>query len=188
MYYKFNKDTLRFEKINLTFRFIQNLFIVIGIVIFLGLKLVPPSTPSLEPSLEEKIIILEEYNRFSEEKLIQEIKNLNFKYPHIVLAQSLVETGNFTSNIFKENNNLFGMKQAAVRLNTAKGTSRNHAYYDNWYQSLQDYALYYATYLHRISSEEMMYNYLNQNYAENPNYTEDLKNMVEQNNLKEKFE
>jgi uncharacterized FlgJ-related protein len=187
MYYKFNKDTLRFEKINLTSKLIQPLFIVIGIVVFLGLKLVPSPTTTLETCSKEKLIILEEYNRFSEEKLIQEIKNLNFKYPHIVLAKSRVETGNFTSSIFKENNNLFGMKQASVRLNTAEGTSRDHAYYNNWYQSLQDYALYYATYLHRISSEEMMYNYLNQHYAENPNYIIDLKNMVEQNNLKEKF-
>ena len=73
-------------------------------------------------SYEDKVIIINEIHEFSEEKLIQEIKNLNLKYPHIVLAQIKLETSNFSSKIFRENWNLFGMKQAAVRANTAKGT------------------------------------------------------------------
>ena len=49
-------------------------------------------------------VIKENKKSFSKDALIDKIKTLNIKYPHIVLAQSIIETGHWTSNIFKENN------------------------------------------------------------------------------------
>jgi len=45
----------------------------------------------------------------------------------LITAQAGFETGNFTSVIFKENNNLFGMKLPKVRKTTAIGENRGHA-------------------------------------------------------------
>ncbi len=79
---------------------------------------------------------------FSEQSLIALMKELKIKYPEIALSQAKLETGNFTSDIFKENHNLFGMKMAEKRPTSAIGINRGHAAYSNWKQSVIDYALF----------------------------------------------
>jgi hypothetical protein len=127
-------------------------------------------------------------NNFSEEKLINLLKTLNVKYPYIVLAQAKIESGHYTSKIFKENHNLFGMKEARVRINTANGTQYNHAYYSNWRESVYDYAFYQCRYLGRVNTEQEYFTYLGQSYAEAPNYVQSLKVMIEREKLREIFE
>ena len=133
------------------------------------------------------MIEIEEENKFSEENLIEEISKLNFKYPYIVLAQAILETGNYGSKIFKENNNLFGMKEARVRLNLAKGTQYGHAYYDDWKESLTDYALWYSTFAYKCKNENQLYTLLNQQYAEANYYPQALKRIIKKQQLKSKF-
>jgi len=138
----------------------------------------------------EKELLLVNLNqeKFSEEKLVELMKQLHIKFPHIVLAQAKTESGHFGSKIFLENHNLFGMKQAQVRVNTAKGTQYGHAYYDNWEQSVYDYAFYQCRYLGAIRSEAEYFAYLQGSYAEDPQYVFKLKRMIEQEQLKSKFE
>jgi uncharacterized FlgJ-related protein len=59
-----------------------------------------------------------------------------------VLAQAMHETGNFTSDIFKENKNLFGMKLAKVRPTLAIGENRNHAVFPNYFAAMRDYFMW----------------------------------------------
>lgn len=59
-----------------------------------------------------------------------------------VAAQATLESGNFTSDIFKENKNFFGMKTAKCRLTTADGTNRNHATYRFTDDCMIDYYLW----------------------------------------------
>jgi len=139
---------------------------------------------------EKEIILLNVTDtslNFSEHKLIELMKELNIQYPHIVLAQAKIESGNYTSNIFRENNNLFGMKEARVRVHTAKGTQYSHAYYDTWRESVYDYAFYQCRYLSKIKSESEYLNYLGQSYAESPNYVSSLKSMIKREKLKDIF-
>ena len=183
MYYRFNKDSMLYEKTNITSRALLGFGAVIGILTVFGLNI--NSNKRIETlSPEEKLIILREANSFSEQKLIESIKELNFKFPHIVLAQAKLESSNFSSPIFLENNNLFGMKEAKVRANLAIGTKRSHAFYKNWKDSLLDYALYYSTYLSKIRTESEYFDYLNQSYAQDPNYVVKLKNIIRKQNLK----
>lgn len=126
-------------------------------------------------------------NEFSEDKLIELLKDLNVKYPHIVLAQAKLETGHFKSKIFNENNNLFGMKEARVRIHTAKGTKNNHAYYDNWVESVYDYAFYQSTYHSDKKNEKQYYKGLDKSYAESKNYSDALKRIIEREKLDEVF-
>ena len=58
---------------------------------------------------EAKIILSKanDSTSFTTNRFIKELKRLNISYPHIVYAQSLLETGHFKSNIFLEGNNLF---------------------------------------------------------------------------------
>ena len=139
---------------------------------------------------EKEIIFLnvsDTTGEFSTDKMVYLMKELNIKYPHIVFAQSLIETGHFDSKIFKENNNLFGMKQARTRVTTAQGTQYNHAYYDNWRESVYDYAFYQCRYLSGLKNEEEYLAYLGRSYAEDPNYVSKIRGLVKRENLKELF-
>ena len=137
---------------------------------------------------EDRLVLLHgEVDEFTEEKLVDLLRELNVKFPYIVLAQAKVESGNFSSRIFRENHNLFGMKRARVRVNTALGTQHGHAYYDSWRSSVFDYAFYQCRYLSSISSESEYFQYLSQSYAEDESYVLKLKDMIERENLKSKF-
>lgn len=138
-------------------------------------------------AFEKELIVLnlqKEKNKFTEEKLITMLKELNVKFPHIALAQAKLETGNFKSAVFKQNNNLFGMKQARVRVNTAKGTSLNHAYYDNWQESVYDYAFYQCRYMTNARTEAEYFAALDASYAEASQYSGTLKGIIQKQNLK----
>ena len=135
----------------------------------------------------EKILIAETQNTFSRDKFVDKIKNLNLKHPHIVYAQAMLESGDFSSKIFQENNNMFGMKQARIRINLAQGTQHHHAFFENWEDCLLDFAFHRATYFHKLKSEQDYYNYLGKYYAEDPSYIGKLKSMVDKYKLKDKF-
>jgi hypothetical protein len=79
---------------------------------------------------------------FSVENLKSEIVKQGIKYPNIVLAQATWESGHFKSDIFKENNNLFGMKKPSVRKTLATGENRGHATFKNWVDSVIDYKMF----------------------------------------------
>lgn len=135
----------------------------------------------------EKVLLVECENEFSEERLIEKIKEFDHRFPWIVLAQSRRETGYYKSPICKENFNLFGMKEAKLRLNKAQGTSRNHAYYLDWEESVEDYMLWASAYTTQCKTEEQYFQVL-ENYAESETYVQDLKNDIKRNNLKQLFE
>ncbi len=77
------------------------------------------------------------------------------KHKAIVMRQVYLETGNLTSVICRENNNLFGMKLPRVRKTTATGASRGHAQYNDYVMSILDYAIW----------QENMYNGQKDYYA-----------------------
>lgn len=186
MIYTYDRKSREFRKVDFSKHSHK---IVFGLSFLLTLGAVSQITNNKNEEFSEQEIqvILSKYNEFSEEKLIEKLKELNFKFPHIVLAQSKLETAHFKSKMFTENNNLFGMKQASQRINTAGGTQHGHAYYDTWLESVYDYAFYSSTYLSKIKNERDYFNYLSQSYAEDTTYVTKLKNIIEKENLKSKF-
>lgn len=129
-------------------------------------------------SEESKQIFINENNKFSEKELKKLILELNLKFPHIVLAQAKLETGSFKSQIFIENNNLFGMKVARSRPTTNKGEQYEHAVFSNWRESVIDYGFWQARFLSNIKNENDYLEYLKQSYAEDPNYIIILKQII----------
>lgn len=185
MFYKFDKNELKYVKVKWA-RFILNFAVaLIGIALIFGWTYKRENKQAYTE--EEVMIFTAKQNIFTDEKLIEEIKHLNFKFPHIVYAQSILETGRFKKPIFIENNNLFGMKEAVIRVNTSLGTENGHAAYKNWRESLIDYALYYATYLSKIDNEDDYITYLSQRYAEDRDYAKKLREIINTENLKLKF-
>ena len=185
MFYRYNKKELFFKK-DLTLMPI----IVAALVLSSAGWYIAGLNKSFDSLSEyEKNVILIHMDRkpFEEQQLIDLMKELNMKFPHIVLAQAKVESGYFKSRIFKENHNLFGMKQAQQRINTAKGTQHSHAFYDSWESSVYDYAFYQCRYLSSIRTEDEYYRYLAGSYAEDPHYISKLKEIVKREKLVEKF-
>lgn len=187
MLFRFNKDTLEYYKISIFKIIMLKIVIFFGLMISLSLGLAQRNNNVNDYTEKEIMIITNNYNAFTSEKFINEIKRRNFKFPHIVYAQSILESTKFTSDIFKYNNNLFGMRQARVRINTAVRTQRNHAYYLNWRESLEDYGYYCATYLSNLKTEDEYFNYLAQNYAEEPEYVNRVKSIIKTNELEKLF-
>ena len=123
---------------------------------------------------------------FTKKALIDEIKCHGFKYPDIVLAQAVLESGHFKSDVFKENNNLFGMRQPKKRYTLCKGSNLNHALYDNWKVSVEDRMIYEALYLNDMSRTQYK-RFLDKTYAKGKNYSICLENLIKKNDLKECF-
>lgn len=118
------------------------------------------------------------YTYFTPSNLLQTMESIGIKYPDIVMAQAKLETGNFTSKIFIENHNLFGMKLARQRETTAIGEQYNHARYISWVQSLMDYKLWQDKYASKFKTRRAYLAYLSENYAQDKKYIHKLKQML----------
>ena len=141
-------------------------------------------TPAQKKAIAKKIDPKPKYipkldSTFSQEALVEYVYSLNVRFPHIILAQAHLESGKFTSRIFVNNNNLFGMRQARLRPTTNKGSRNGFAKYDHWRDSVMDYILYYAVYMHRFKTEEAYYAYLDGSYADNPHYSKLIRKIAE---------
>jgi hypothetical protein len=180
MIYKFDKNSLSYKDVTLKY-----FYIAIGIMVILSTIIVLTTRRTINNvryiSEETKAIIIKESdreNQFTPDNLKRYILELNIRFPHIVYAQAVLESGYFKSKIFKINNNIFGMKEAKSRPTTNKGEQFNHAYYDNWHKSVDDYALFSAAYLNNIKTEDDYFEYLRQNYAEDTTYVAKIKEII----------
>jgi flagellum-specific peptidoglycan hydrolase FlgJ len=165
---------------------ISNIINVILSIILIAL-IVDVSYKKPEIIYLDKIIVIYEDNLFDKDKFAKTIKNTKIKFPHIVYAQSILETGNWNSTIFIENNNLFGMRNSFSRATTANGSSMGYACYNTWKDSLYDYALYQSSYTRHIKTEDDYFNHLKSSYASDPLYVNKLKYLIKTNKLKELF-
>lgn len=188
MLYRYCKESLSYSKVPFK-KYVGILLVILSLNAISNLYFYSEGLNKKMEELSnvEKILLIEEKDSFTEDKLIEMMADLNVKFPWIPLAQSMVETGHFNSDIFLENHNLFGMKQARRRVTTAEGTNRGHAYYSTWRESVYDYAFYQSRYLGKIETEEQYYQYIDASYAEDTSYVNKLKQVIHKYKLKEKF-
>ena len=185
--YLYNKQDLSQKKLN---KYLIALYVVLisGLFSFSGYTVGRVMKLTNLSHIEKELLVVDlQRDDFTEEKLADLLKKLKIKYPEIVLAQARLETGGYKSRIFRENHNLFGMKEAVRRINTAQGTQYNHAYYEHWRESVYDYAFYQCRYMGQVRSREEYFNLLSQSYAEDPVYVTKLKNEIKKRNLSKYF-
>ena len=154
MLYKFDKDKLNYIPINKTKNFYRNIILFI-IGIFILSMIIPFIYYNIKNKeyLESEVIInLITNETFSKDRLIKEVRSSKFKFPAIIIAQSYIETSHFSSSVWEENHNLFGMRLPLTRLTLAIGDNLNHAVYKTWKDSVKDRLIYEALYLHKIKS------------------------------------
>lgn len=135
-----------------------------------------------KPPVETKYVKVNPDNEFSEAKLYKFIESLNIRFPHIVMAQAVIETGSFTSNMFRAHNNLFGMTCPNRRPTTNIGEVSGYAKFENWKQSVIDYALFQAAYMSDIRTEADYFSYIGRNYAHDSSYVEKVKRIADRYN------
>lgn len=189
MLYRYDKkkSTFKMFKAKTYFKLVGFFVLVYGMSLFVTYKY--GITSGLKRlSAEERVLFLKKNDQFNQDKLVSMMKGLNVKYPWILMAQSILETGHWKSQIFLENNNLFGMKEAKTRITTSLGTQNNHSYYDTWRESVYDYAFYQSRYLGNVNSEQDYFDYIQATYSETPSYVQQLKKVIQDFKLKEAFQ
>jgi len=177
MIYKFNREMLKYE--NITPKAIG---VIITLTLIISLTLIFVTFRNVNEikliSSETKAIILRDNDVFTKDKLKNYLEQLNVKYPDIVMVQAEHESNHFTSKLFRENNNMFGMKISTSRPTTQNGEQNGYAYYNTWRESVLDYASYSATYLNKIKTRKEYLQYLGNSYAEDTLYVEKLINQL----------
>lgn len=151
------------------------LYLTLGFLIgiLIGYTIIFITTVKAYKSLEEKLVQVDSTSlgpnytppkELGEEVLFEELMRQKVKYPHIVFAQAMLETGGFTSDVCKNYNNLFGLYN-----------SRTKDYYkfDHWTESVTAYK---DMIQYRYGSDEEYYSFLKRiGYAEDPKYITKLK-------------
>lgn len=137
--------------------------------------------PSVHANTEEEY---EEVLVLSKENLVKLMNDLGIQHVDIVLAQAILESGTFTSNIFKTKNNMFGMKVPKKRQTLAvnKRGYTGYATYASWIDCVKDYKLYqdFITKNKVISRSEYLA-ILSRGYSESEGYTNKLVKIANQN-------
>lgn len=102
-----------------------------------------------------------------EHNLLRVLKEINVKYPEIVYSQAILETGHFTSRVYKKYNNLFGL------YNSSKS---DYYSFSTWQESVLAYKKYIQYKLHK---NEDYYIFLKRiGYAEDPLYINKIKQLT----------
>lgn len=169
------------------------IFLLIPVVILLGLVLFPGSTSKVESTSAKTItvdapLVEEEINadeKLTIERLTEVVKQFKPKYPEIIIAQAIEESGHFKSNLFIKHGNLFGMKQSGSRPTAACYiTKSGYAGYcgDKVLMSVTDRILLDAAF-YRGLSKDQYFGRLAKTYASNPSYVPNLKKIIKQYNL-----
>ncbi len=119
-----------------------------------------PNIPPLEPSPEPHVVVLD---TFSSTALKSEIVRQNIQYSDIVYNQARLETGNFKSEVFKKNNNLFGFvgRKGYIKYNAWQESVRD---YKNWQLRRYKSGNYYTFLKECGYAEDSLYIYKLQNF------------------------
>ena len=101
------------------------------------------------------------------ENLYAALKRHGIKYPKIVLAQAILETGRFRSRVCNENNNLFGLRH-----------SKGYYSYGHWEESV---IAYRDKVQYKYRDNENYYSFLKRiGYARAKDYVEKVREIVSQ--------
>ncbi|MEY2869804.1 MAG: Sphingomonas phage [Bacteroidota bacterium] len=118
-------------------------------------------------------------------KVYSFINEVGIKYPDLVFAKAVLESGHFKSKLFLNKNNLFGMKKAMRRSTLGQGNANEYAYFKSIEESIIDYKLYQMLFIDEVSSKEEYLRLIAKSYSGNKNYETLVLQVLD--SLKEKY-
>lgn len=159
--YTFNTNTLEYEVARqrnrlYTFAVCGVIFLCVGFSSAVKINTIFEKVP---------VIIRSEAEECNEENVKSYIAKLHLSFPEIVYQQTVLESGHYTSNVFKTMHNLTGMKVSGGRPTLGRNNGNQFAEYDNWKESLVDYALWQAAYTRDIKTSKEYYEFLDKIYC-----------------------
>lgn len=170
----FSKDNKKVQRANMRTFCLSLVSIIVGSYL-LGAINWTTQAEVIDPIPTDSILVATAKQEVAfEDSVYQYILFLNIKHPEVVFKQAKIESGNFKSKVFKENNNMFGMKMSYKRANIAGGENLGYAVYNTWQESIIDYALY-QTYTAKGMNKEQYIQHLGASYAEDPDYKSKVK-------------
>lgn len=167
--------------------FVTILLSVITFIVVKSSKMFENNTENFEVShVEDTFVVLDraviyEDITFSEEAFKKQIVAIGIRFPDIVMAQAILESGHFTSGLFVNHKNPFGMMIAKKRPTLAKKGAYPFASYKEWKHSIMDYAYYQSVYMSKYTTEDSYLKRLGEVYAEDPKYVSKLKTIIKKN-------
>lgn len=175
-----DKEKRSLSRTNSILLIMLGFFIGVLIILFNNLTILQKENKNLNSQIqkEEYLLSLEQSigywfinkpEEVDDSILYQFLIDNNAWYPDILLKQAKIESGNYSSNIYKSNNNLYGMRKPYKRSTTQSGINKGYGLYQNWCLSVLDRLLWdYYHFDEKPTKEE----YLNklQFFAEDSNY------------------
>ena len=175
-----DKEKRSLSRTNSILLIMLGFFIGVSVILFNNLITLQKENKNLNSQIqkEEYLLSLEQSigywfmnkpEEVNDSILYQFLFDNNAWYPEILLKQAKIESGNYSSNIYKSNNNLYGMRKPYKRSTTQSGINKGYGVYQNWCLSVLDRLLWdYYHFDEKPTKEE----YLNklQFFAEDSNY------------------
>ena len=123
-------------------------------------------------------VIVIDSSKLDKKLLVSYILDKNIAHPEVAYAIVRQES-NMCSDLFKANNNLFGMKHPGVRPTKSLGRKNGFAHFEKWQHSVDDYKLYLEFVGgHKITKQAYLI-HLDRNYA-HAGYSNYLDNYFEE--------
>ena len=117
-------------------------------------------------------------NPVSDEILYNYLKTMRVPHADIIVAQALLESQDFSSTLFKRQNNFLGMKIPRQRISTTGQGKGEYKDYANWQECATDYIFWMQHHqAHKLKRDEY-FKLLGKIYAEDPEYVEKLKGII----------
>lgn len=155
-----------------------SLTLLFGVIV--GAYLKPTDVIQTAHATLNKSVVVNE-DAFSQEKLLEYMRKLKIKHLEFTFAQTQIESAYYSSPIFNENGNMFGMKEAYQRPTTCIGTNRNHANYENWRDAVVDFAIFQARVLAKVKNRKEYREYIGKYYAEDKEYLKKVDAKIKEN-------
>ena len=165
--------------------------VLLGVLAYSGVWLEKKKINAMVEFPEEEVVVVESdcidlviyvhevgKQEICAERVLTLLDTLNVEHPHIVFAQMRLESGNFKSDLAKNNDNFFGMKYPRQRATVAQGIDRGYAYYRSWSYSVLDYAIWQRRYASGLTEDEYL-EMLSEKYAEDKGYVRKVKSIAD---------
>ena len=164
--------------------------LLLGILVYSGAYLEKKMINAMVEFPEEEVVVERDCidlviyvhevgkQEISTERVLTLLDTLNVEHSHIVFAQMRLESGNFKSDLAKNNDNFFGMKYPRQRATVARGVDRGYACYRSWSYSVLDYAIWQRRYASGLTEEEYL-EMLSEKYAEDKSYVRKVKSIAD---------
>lgn len=130
-------------------------------------------------TLEQEIghYMLQPNSEVNDSILYRFLKSNNVWFPDILLAQAKLESGNYSSSIYRRNNNLYGMKECSKRQTTQTSIKNGYGVYNNWQLSVLDRILWDVFTFEKKPTEDEYLEAL-KSYVQDPGYIAKIKSMI----------